>query len=105
MMITKLTKAQEAKFPEFVKKWTDIGLSTEPLNREKVKAALDLAYGQASKKSPRVVFCTSPLAVAVSRSVIASVRESVLESVRDSVGDSVRDSVIDSVRASVRESV
>jgi hypothetical protein len=31
--IEQLTAAQIARFPEFVKRWTEIGLCTEPANR------------------------------------------------------------------------
>jgi hypothetical protein len=31
--IETLTDEQKAKFQEYIKKWTDIGLSTEPANR------------------------------------------------------------------------
>jgi len=34
-MIDKLTKEQESRFPEFVDKWTKIGLSTESADRKR----------------------------------------------------------------------
>lgn len=92
-MITKLTKEQEARFPEFVQKWTQIGLSTNKLNREAVTKALGTAFQQVNKPPPRLVVCTSPMAACLTRAVLASVSDSVLASVSASVRDSVSDSV------------
>src|SRR6266576_3216772 len=114
-MIAKLTDKQIERFPYYVKKWTDIGLSTAPLNRVSVCNALRKLYGIVGKECPKPVICTSPLALwltigflrnsSVRASVSDSVRASVSDSVRDSVSDSVSDSVCDSVSASVRDSV
>ncbi len=115
-MITKLTKEQEARFPEFVEKWTAIGLSIQPINRQAAIAALAKLFGVVGRPSPKPIFCTSPLAIwltignlrqiaSVSDSVSDSVSASVSDSVRASVRDSVIASVSDSVRASVSDSV
>ena len=130
-MIEKLTPKQEARFPEFIERWTKIGLSTAPADRPKAEASIRAAYRAAGLKEPRaIVWCGSPLSQGFTRaiildpkfweglklkpqdpvasvgdSVLASVRDSVGDSVRDSVGDSVGDSVWDSVRDSVRDSV
>src|SRR3990167_3257583 len=125
-MITELTDAQKARFPEFVDKWTQIGLSTEPANRPMADEAIRKMYAIAGLESPKIVWCSSPLANGLTQQIIvtakgasvgASVRASVWASVRDSVGASVRasvgasvwasvwDSVGDSVRASVEASV
>ena len=123
--IESLTDDQRAKFPEYVKRWTEIGLSTEPADRPRAEAAIRLMYERGGLKPPRrIVWCGSPLSMALTRyiltqapkmkesvgasvrdSVGASVRASVRDSVWDSVGASVGDSVRDSVRASVRASV
>lgn len=50
--IYKLTPAQEAKIPEYVDKWIKIGFSTEPVNFEKAKEAVCLAYELADLKRP-----------------------------------------------------
>jgi hypothetical protein len=42
--IKSLTAEQTAKMPEYTKKWIDIGLSTEPVDFEKAKAAICQAY-------------------------------------------------------------
>ena len=38
--IEKLTDAQVARFPEFIKRWTDIGLCTDPADRPKAEACI-----------------------------------------------------------------
>jgi hypothetical protein len=43
-VIEKLTPEQWASLPHYQKKWTDIGLSTEPLNFEKAKECATKAY-------------------------------------------------------------
>jgi hypothetical protein len=61
-MITELTKEQIAKFPEYVKKWTDIGLQTKPLDVEAIKKCFKKVYGAANLKVPKeFVFVASPL--------------------------------------------
>lgn len=119
--IDKLTKEQEAQFPEFIKKWTDIGLCTQPAARLKAEHGIRLAYAAANLKAPlKIVWTTSPLAQGLTRCIVnqmkdktdkgvrASVRASVWDSVGDSVGAhvgaSVGASVWDSVRASVWDS-
>jgi hypothetical protein len=104
-MIKSLTAEQKTRFPEFVAKWTQIGLSTEPLNMKRVQQAFQIAFAQVNKPAPKAVHCTSPLAACLTRGVLASVRESVRASVLDSVSASVRESVSASVRDSVSESV
>lgn len=122
--IESLTPEQVARFPEFVKKWTEIGLSTQPANREKAEHGIEQAYAVAGLPKPKIVWCSSPLAQGLTRaiilkmkfdngvignsvgaSVLASVLDSVEDSVRDSVGTSVRSSVWNKVRSSVWDSV
>ena len=109
--IDRLSPEQEARFGEFVEKWTNIGLCTEPANRRTAEAAISAMYRYGGLNPPqRVVWCGSPLSLILVRdsvrdSVVASVWDSVWASVRASVEASVRDSVEASVRASVRDSV
>jgi hypothetical protein len=92
-MIQTLSKEQRARFPEFVEKWVRIGLSTAPIDMNRVREALVIAYGKAHRPTPKVVVkCTSPLATFLTRGVlstIASVSASVSDSVRASVSASV----------------
>ena len=111
--IETLTRAQQARFPEFVRQWTDIGLDTHPANREEAERGVRLAYTLAGLTPPeRIVWCGSPLSQGLTRAIVfglgkadVPVGASVRASVRASVGDSVGASVWDSVRASVWDSV
>ena len=125
MKIDSLTKEQIARFPEFVKKWTCVGLSTEKSNRPLAEDGVNHAYKIAGKTPPKkIVWCGSPFSQGLTRAIIfglknpeikfgKNLRDSVRDSVWASVGDSVRasvwasvgDSVGDSVRDSVRDSV
>src|SRR4030042_422607 len=112
-MIEKLTREQIARFPEFVDKWTRIGLSTDAADRPRAEAGIKQIYEVAGLKPPKVVWCTSPLANGLTRAIAikafkgvdASVWDSVWASVWASVDASARDSVRSSVRASVEASV
>jgi len=72
--IMKLTKEQEARFPEFVDKWVKIGLSTEPSNREKSEKAIRGLYGLAKLKEPKVIWLPCPLSAAMSAVAYATIR-------------------------------
>ena len=98
-MIKQLTKEQQDRFGEFRDKWLKIGLCSDPANRKEAERGIYLAYDAAEKKHPKIVWCSSPLAQGMVRSVIMR------DSVGDSVGASVGASVGDSVRASVENSV
>lgn len=57
-MLNSLTPEQIARFPEFVKKWTDIGLSCEPTDRPRAEAGIRLAYECAGLTPPKqIVWC------------------------------------------------
>lgn len=64
--ITSLTKEQEAKFADYVQKWTEIGLSCEPLDRVGILKHIERAYAMAKpnplKMPEQVFFFDSPLA-------------------------------------------
>ena len=121
MKIETLTPEQIGRFQEFIERWTEIGLSTDPADRPRAEAAVRKMYEIAGLAPPRVVWCGSPAGMAITRAVLlkmpdsvgasvgasvwASVGDSVWASVRASVGASVWDSVGDSVWASVRDSV
>ncbi len=106
--IESLTAAQIARFPEFVKKWTEIGLSTQPANRKEAEDGVCEAYRIAGIKKPRIVWCGSPLSQGLARALVAELKNPEVKigaSVRDSVWASVWASVRASVGASVRDSV
>ena len=133
--IETLTAEQQAQFHEYVRRWTEIGLSTSPADHAGAEAGVRQAYQAAGLPPPkRIIWCQSPLSalrtmeterrmncpgmgVGILDSVVCriydnvwvSVRESVWVSVRESVwssvGDNVRASVWDSVGDTVRASV
>lgn len=101
--IESLTQEQKNKFPEYIEKWTRIGLSTEPANRRLAEEGVIEAYKIAGKKPPKIIWCDSPLSMALTCAVVKEFYKN-RASVWDSVGDSVWASVWDSVGASVRDS-
>src|SRR5208282_460158 len=95
--IESLTKEQIARSPEFVEKWTRIGLAAEPANRKEAEAGVRKAYEIAGLNPPRnIVWCDSPLSQGLTRAFVLALKESpVGASVRASVWASVVDSVRD----------
>src|SRR5882724_9420242 len=84
--IESLTDAQKARFPEFIKRWTDIGLSTEPANRIKAEKGIVEAYKVVGLGPPKIVWCDSPLSQGLTRAILMDNKS--MASVRDSVGAS-----------------
>ena len=94
--IESLTPEQIARFPEYVARWTDIGLRTEPASRGAAEDAIREMYRAGGKEPPKkIVWCGSPLSQGLTRAIIldkklvADVGKSVAASVRASVWDSV----------------
>ena len=62
--IESLTAGQEARLPEFVERWTQIGLSTEPADRPRAESAIRKMYVLAGLAPPRmIVWCGSPVSL------------------------------------------
>jgi hypothetical protein len=59
--IQSLTPEQEAAMPEYVNKWTSIGLSTEPTDEEKGTAAIVKMYEMGGYEAPKVHWFDSPV--------------------------------------------
>lgn len=110
-MITKLTEEQRSRFPEFVEKWTRIGLCTDPADRQQAERGVNLAYQIAGLKPPeKIIWCESPFSQGLTRAIVlgqpeTNVGDYVWASIKDSVWDSVVYSVVTSIVASVRASV
>lgn len=92
MKIERLTPEQSTRFPEFVDKWTRIGLCTDRAKRKEAEDAMTLAYAAAGLPAPRFVWCDSPLSMALTRAIFLELLKKRKES-GASVGASVRDSV------------
>lgn len=102
--ITSLTKDQIEKFPDYIKKWTDIGLSTEPANRREAEDGIREAYKIAGLQPPIIIWCGSPLSNGLVRGILLN-RLDKRDSVGTPVWNSVKDSVVNSVRSSIWNSV
>lgn len=105
-MIENLTQEQENRFPEFVDKWTKIGLSTEPANRKLAEEGIIEMYNIAGLEKPKIVWCASPFANGITRKIVQKIESDGLlkngiKKIGASVRASVRDSVWDSVWASL----
>lgn len=72
--IESLTEAQKALFPVYVKKWTDIGLSTEKVDRDAANAAIRQCYEKAEIAPPKkIVWSKSPLLMLFARAVFMEI--------------------------------
>jgi hypothetical protein len=101
--IEKLTTAQTSKMADYVKRWTEIGLSTLPANRPRAETAIIEMYRVAGLPAPKIVWCGSPMAQGLTRAIVLD--QKLMKDVGKGVGDSAWDSVRASVGASVRDSV
>ena len=102
--ITEITNAQRARFPEFVQKWTDIGLSTQPADREKAERAIRGLYALARLKEPRVIWLPCPFSAAISVVVYASIVAARLTA-RSAAGGAIDGAVRRAVRGAVDDAV
>ena len=124
MKIEKLTDAQVAKFPEYVEKYTKIGLSTESIDLDDaISIVHDLQENVLHRKKTPVVLMESPLSAwlcvcllsknqvrdkvcdQVGAQVSAQVGAQVSAQVSDQVDDQVRDKVRYKVGDQVRDKV
>lgn len=65
-MLEKLTPEMESQIPTYVEKWVKIGLSTEPADYERAKAAALRLYKASGLEPPKqVIFAGSPLDVSI----------------------------------------
>jgi hypothetical protein len=107
-MIDKLTHEQTARFPEFVEKWTRIGLSTEPADRPRAEAVIRLMYEAGGLTPPeKIIWFDNPMAVCVEfrKTGVEPVRDVVRDVVQGAVWDAVQDVVHGSVYSSVWNAV
>ena len=119
-IITQLTPEQEAQLPRFVEKWIQIGLCTQPADREKAERAIKGLYGLAKLREPRVIWCPCPLSAALATAVFATMaakrlvplrgtREQRQDSLRSlphhTVNEAVRSAVDSAVDSAVRSAV
>lgn len=61
-MINELTKEQIDKFPEYVSKWSKIGLDTKPIDKEAAKVLANKLYAFLGRKNkPEIIFANGPI--------------------------------------------
>ena len=94
-MINSLTQEQIDSFPAYVEKWLTIGLSTEPLDFERAKAAVIKCYEIAELPPPKYFYrFESPYSAAMAATLLkstgAQVWDQVWAQVWDQVGAQVR---------------
>src|SRR3990167_539743 len=71
--ITEITPEERARFPEWVEKWTAIGLCTEEADRATFEDAARRCYGYAGLQPPkRIIWVESPLTVCVAGPMAAA---------------------------------
>jgi hypothetical protein len=100
--IESLTARQEARFTEFVAAWTQVGLSTAPADRPGAEVAIAGMYRCAGVAPPgKIVWCGSPLSLALSRAAILDKRP--LGTIGTAVPDGIAKSVWESTEASVSD--
>ena len=123
MKITKITNDQRARFPEWVEKWIQLGLSTEPADFDRATAAALRAYELCNLGRPSVVLrMGSPYSATlggilawgflrafakegVGSQVWSQVRSQVESQVWSQVGSQVGSQVWSQVRSQVRSQV
>ena len=107
--IMKLTAEQHAAMKPWAKLWIDIGLCTEPADRETAEQALARCYQHVGLQPPkRYVWVDSPIVAAFAgpiASLLLSTRRSVDGAVRDAVVGTVDDAVRDAVVGTVDDAV
>jgi hypothetical protein len=115
-MIESLTKEQEALIPEYVKKYTELGLSTKPVSKERVEEIISQVYKAGKVKKPKMILhVDSPLAIFYAYAILeelekqkifgSNISGSVLNSVDSIVLDSVGKNVFSSVKSNVRSNI
>ena len=72
MRIAPLLPAEIAQLPAFIDKWTAIGQSTDPLDRDAMEAALARFYAFAGLAEPWVLWAPCPFSAALSAAVYAA---------------------------------
>lgn len=108
-MITELTDEQLARIPEFIDKWTRIGLCCEPADREAAERGIRKAYEAGGVPGPeKIIWSGSPRSQGLSRassgdSVGQLVRRRVQHNLREHVGSSLQNRVAPSAWMSVHD--
>lgn len=68
-----ITPAEQLLLAEHTKRWIDNAMSTEPVNHDRLTAAIKSLYAAANQKEPRVVIVPSPIVMAFAGGFSAAV--------------------------------
>src|SRR5207248_4053771 len=71
-----LSAAELAQIPEFVERWTQIGLSTTPIDHEAAEPILHRLYAAAGLTPPQIVWAPCPMTAVLSAIVYTGIRAS-----------------------------
>jgi hypothetical protein len=96
--IEQLTPQQQALIPVYQKKWQQIALSTEPIDRKKAAESVKFAYAALGYKAPQIVICDSPRAAfdRISIPVLPTDRNSpVWRQIRQEIGTDLGKNIAD----------
>jgi hypothetical protein len=74
MKIRELTNEEMARFPEFVKKWTEIQFCTDPAERPQAEEGIRQIYRAGGLDKPKIVWCSSPLANYITCAIILRIQ-------------------------------
>jgi hypothetical protein len=80
MRVHRLSPAERALFPEFIGKWTAIGLSAAPIDHQQAERALSQLYASAGLIEPKIVWAPCPMTAMLSAIVYTRIRVSGQES-------------------------
>ena len=110
-----LTEAQRDRFPEFVDKWTRIGLCTDPADQPRAEAGIAACYRAAGLEPVPITWVGSPLVAVLSgptaeyllsdSAVDSAVRLAVRSAVRSAVDSAVDSAVGSAVRSDRRSAI
>jgi hypothetical protein len=113
--ITQLTPEQEALIPSIRDEWIRIGLDTTPINPQKAKDAIALAYKSARLKPPqKILWFQNPVEaltyiasepVLCKEAIRATVFNTAFNTVRAAVGEAIRYAIEDAIAEAVEAAV
>jgi hypothetical protein len=74
MQARHLTPTERARLPEFVRKWTEIGLSSTPVDHQQAERALCQLYASAGLVRPHIVWVPCPMTAMLSAIVYTTIQ-------------------------------
>lgn len=108
--IDSLTAQEKSRFHEWVKKWTDIGLSTDMADRPLFEAAVSACYRFSGLRPPCIVWVPNPLVAALAGPIASwliygqklAVGGAIDGAVRGAIDGAVRDAIDGAIDGAVK---